>query len=141
MSLSGWPAESPRTFERRFQPAAVENGSNALAFTMVRKMRVDVWGRTKMNQAIKHLQKIRTTPDWWCRIMHSKVSLPRDNCYRCLKCGRVYLVPWVDRPQVSVEPAPGSSLRGLRKLLGLIHVAFAPHPEFPGRVGTANDGD
>lgn len=73
--------------------------------------------------------------------MHSKVSLPRDNCYQCLHCGRVYLVPWIDWPWIEPEPEPASPVRrGLQRFVGMVRAAISPHPHLPGRMGTAGDG-
>lgn len=76
--------------------------------------------------------------------MHSKVSLPIHNRYRCRQCQRVYLVPWAERPEVEVSagPAPESAPRhALQNFLGLIRAAFVARPQLPGHMGTASDGD
>ena len=32
--------------------------------------------------------------EWWCRLMHSKITWPRNGRYRCLQCKREYTIPW-----------------------------------------------
>ena len=32
--------------------------------------------------------------EWWCRLVHSKITWPRNGRYRCLQCKREYSIPW-----------------------------------------------
>ena len=39
-------------------------------------------------------QLILASGEFWCVTVHSKVSMPMFGHYRCLRCNRVYPVPW-----------------------------------------------
>jgi hypothetical protein len=42
---------------------------------------------------------------FWCRTMHDSITWPRDGCYRCRSCGRVFPVPWAAQERVHVARA------------------------------------
>jgi hypothetical protein len=42
---------------------------------------------------------------FWCKMLHKNISVPICGHYRCLRCNRVYPVPWEEpsRPALPVS--------------------------------------
>jgi hypothetical protein len=61
------------------------------------------------------MELVSACGEFWCKLLHKKVSMPICGHYRCMRCNRIYPVPWEGPQQSHLHVVPGIWPHPLRK--------------------------
>jgi hypothetical protein len=61
------------------------------------------------------MRRVSGCGEFWCKMFHKNVSMPICGHYRCLRCNRIYPVPWEEPGRLALQVVRGIQSEPLTK--------------------------
>ena len=90
-----------------------------------------------MGPVMRQNARLERWKSLWCGMMHDSLTWPRNGHYRCLKCGRTYLIPWAQAHRPLLSALTPVKLSPQPRLAGWVFLT-RPVVHAPGSAASTN---
>jgi hypothetical protein len=74
------------------------------------------WGSVSKSKNVGvAMRLVSAWGEFWCKRLHKNVSMPICGHYRCLRCNRIYPVPWEETRKPPLRVVRGFRAQPLKK--------------------------